>query len=199
MSNCSWIDIFLKVLLHFCVIKNDYLMVSLNSTLIYFFKATMEQVIVAPFFSLSDKHTGRTWSWSTCHSSLGSKTGCTYRGVAHGALTLKSSHAIKEWQVPEWVKDPPASAGEAGSIPGSGRPHGVGNSNPLQYSSLENSMDRGAWQATVHGVAESDTRTYKNKGMPDVPQVGGDISESHTLVPFDNTTNDTTTTNEGWQ
>ena len=169
-------------------------MASLKSTLIYFFKATMEQVTVAPFFSLSDKHTGRTWSWSTCHSSLGSETGRAYRGVAHGALTLKPSQAIKGLQVAEWIKDPPASAGEAGSIPGSGRPHGVGHSNPLQHSSLENPMDRGAWRATVHGVEESDTRTYKNKAMPDVPQVGGDISESHTLGPFD-----TTTTNEGWQ
>ena len=40
-----------------------------------------------------------------------------------------------------------------GSIPGSGRSPRVGNSNPLQYSCLENSIDRGAWQATVHGVA----------------------------------------------
>ncbi len=43
-------------------------------------------------------------------------------------------------------------------IPGSGRSPQVGNSNPLQYSCLENSMDRGTWQATVHGVTkESDT------------------------------------------
>ena len=61
------------------------------------------------------------------------------------------------------VKDPPANAegigmqGDAGLIPGSGRSPGEGNGNPLQYSCLENSMDRGAWQATVHGVAESQT------------------------------------------
>ena len=56
------------------------------------------------------------------------------------------------------VKNPPASAGIAGDvglIPGLGRSLGVGNGNPLQYSSLENSMDRGAWQATVHGVTKS--------------------------------------------
>ena len=41
------------------------------------------------------------------------------------------------------------------SIPGSGRSPGEGNGNPLQYSCLENSMDRGVWQATVHGVAKS--------------------------------------------
>ena len=40
-------------------------------------------------------------------------------------------------------------------IPGEGRTHGKGNGNPLQYSCLENSMDRGAWWATVHGVAKT--------------------------------------------
>ena len=46
---------------------------------------------------------------------------------------------------------------ETVSIPGSGRSPGEGNGNSLQYSCLKNSTDRGAWQATVHGVAESDT------------------------------------------
>ena len=45
-----------------------------------------------------------------------------------------------------------------GSIPGLGRSPGGGHGNPLQYSLLENPMDRGAWQATVHGVAKSQTR-----------------------------------------
>ena len=59
------------------------------------------------------------------------------------------------------VKNPPASAGDAGdlgSIPGSGRSPGEGNGNPLQYSCLKNPMDRGAWGATVHGVAKSRTQ-----------------------------------------
>ena len=53
------------------------------------------------------------------------------------------------------VKNPPVSAADAGSLPGLGRSPGEGNGNPLQYSCLENSTVRGAWWATVHGVAKS--------------------------------------------
>ena len=56
------------------------------------------------------------------------------------------------------VKNPPANSdttGDTGSIPRWGRSPGGGNSNPLQYSCLENPMDRGAWQATVCGVTNS--------------------------------------------
>ena len=49
-------------------------------------------------------------------------------------------------------KESACNAGHLGLIPGSGRSPGEGNGNPLQYSCLENPMDRGAWQATVHGV-----------------------------------------------
>ena len=55
-------------------------------------------------------------------------------------------------------KESVSSAGDPGLIPGSGRFSGEGNGNPLQYSCLENPMDGGAWQATVHGVAKSRTR-----------------------------------------
>ena len=55
-------------------------------------------------------------------------------------------------------KNPPAIAGNAGLISGSGRSPGAGNDCPLQYSCLENWMDRGAWWATVHGVTKSPTR-----------------------------------------
>ena len=55
------------------------------------------------------------------------------------------------------VKASAWNAGEPGSIPGLGRSPGEGNGNPLQYSSLENSMDGGAWWATVHGVTKSQT------------------------------------------
>ena len=63
---------------------------------------------------------------------------------------------------PRWcsvVQKPRANAGDerdTGSVPGSGRSPGEGNGNSLQCSCLENSMDRGAWRATVHGVTESD-------------------------------------------
>ena len=52
------------------------------------------------------------------------------------------------------VNNLPANAGDMGSIPGSGRSPGEGNGKPLQYSSLENPMDRGDWQAIVHGVTK---------------------------------------------
>ena len=61
--------------------------------------------------------------------------------------------------VAQWVKNPPViqetsfNAEDLGSIPGLGKYTGEGNGNPLQYSCLRNPMNRGAWQATVHGVA----------------------------------------------
>ena len=56
------------------------------------------------------------------------------------------------------VKASASNAGDLGSVPGSGRSPGEGNDNPLQYSCLENPMDGGALQATIHGVAKSQTR-----------------------------------------
>ena len=57
-------------------------------------------------------------------------------------------------QVARVVKNPPGNAGDLGLIPGSGRSPGEGNGNPLQYSCLENFMDRGAWEAMFHRVAK---------------------------------------------
>ena len=54
------------------------------------------------------------------------------------------------------VKNLPANAGDSGSIPGPEKAFGEGNGKPLQFSCLENPMDRGSWSATVHGVAELD-------------------------------------------
>ena len=57
------------------------------------------------------------------------------------------------------VKNPTANAGDAGSIPGSGRSPEGGNGYTLQYSCLENPMDRGAWRAIVHGVTKESDMT----------------------------------------
>ena len=56
------------------------------------------------------------------------------------------------------IKESAHNEGNLGSIPGLGRSPGEGHGNPLQYSCLENSMDRGAWQAVVHGVTKHQTR-----------------------------------------
>ena len=67
------------------------------------------------------------------------------------------------------VKNPPANVGDVGLIPGSGRSPGGGNGNPLQYSCLENPMERGAWWAIVHGVTRSwtqlNTHTHVHTSM----------------------------------
>ena len=62
------------------------------------------------------------------------------------------------------------NAGDPGSIPGLGRSPGEGNANPLQHSCLENPMDRGAWWATVHGVAKSRTRLSDFTSLRSVSQ-----------------------------
>ena len=69
-------------------------------------------------------------------------------------------HPNEGFPVGAVVKNPRANAGDARDmdlIPGLGRSPGGGHGNPLQYSCLENSMDRGAWQAIVHGVTKSRT------------------------------------------
>ena len=67
---------------------------------------------------------------------------------------------LEQWDFPGGSdgKDSAYNAGDPGLILGWGRSPGEGNGNPLQYSCLENPMDRGAWGATVHGVTESQTR-----------------------------------------
>ena len=65
---------------------------------------------------------------------------------------------MKRTSLVAWmIKNLPALGGDLGSIRGSRRSPGEGNGNPLQFACLENSMDRGARRATVHGVTESDT------------------------------------------
>ena len=64
------------------------------------------------------------------------------------------------------VKNPHANTGDTGSIPGLGGSPGEGNGKPLQYSCRENSMARGGWWATVHGVAELDTSESSTQQAP---------------------------------
>ena len=82
--------------------------------------------------------------------------GCFHSAKHLGVLQLPRDSVVKKKK-----KNLPANAGDAGDaglIPGPGRSPGGGNGNPLQYSCLENPLDRGAWQATVHGhLKESDT------------------------------------------
>ena len=73
--------------------------------------------------------------------------------IIHMGLTKKLGAS----QVVLMVKNLPANAGDNGLIPGLGRSPGGGHGNPLQYSCLENPMDRGAWWAMVHSVAKSRT------------------------------------------
>ena len=64
------------------------------------------------------------------------------------------------------IKNLPANAGDADSIPGLGRSPGEGNGNPLQYSCLGNHMDRGAWQVTVHGDRKELDMTEHEASLP---------------------------------
>ena len=79
--------------------------------------------------------------------------------VSHRKLMMESS-LLMGFSVGINGKESTCNAGDTrdtGSIPGSGRSPGERNGNPLQYSCLENSMDRGTWQVTVHGVTKSQT------------------------------------------
>ena len=67
-------------------------------------------------------------------------------------------HLVQGFPGGSAVRNPPANAGDVGSIPGQGRSPGEGNGNPLQYSYLGNPMDRGEWWVTVQGIAKSQTR-----------------------------------------
>ena len=78
--------------------------------------------------------------------------------VSYDVLCITTVHECTS-QVAPVVKNPPTNVGDSGSIPGSGRSPGGGQGNPLQYSCLENPLDRGAWRATVHRVTQSWTRS----------------------------------------
>ena len=74
-------------------------------------------------------------------------------------------------------KESACNAGDLASIPGSGRSSEKGNGNPLQCSCLENFMDRGAWRATVHGIAKSQTR------LPPPRDFGGETNIQSVATP----------------
>ena len=88
--------------------------------------------------------------------------------LEHLSVSINNNHTSEKaywlWYyqsgLPRWFsgKESTYQAGDWGSIAGLGRSLGEGNGNPLQYSCLGNSMDWGSWQATVHGVAKSQTR-----------------------------------------
>ena len=73
--------------------------------------------------------------------------------ITHSVYVFESTYE----NINSVVKNLSANSGDVSMILGLGRSPGGGNGNPLQYSCLENSMDRGAWQATVYGVAKSQT------------------------------------------
>ena len=80
--------------------------------------------------------------------------------VGHDCSDLAAAAVVSPSGLPQWLsgQEPACNAGDLGLIPGSGISPGGGHGNPLQYSCMENPMDRGAWWATVHGVAKSQTR-----------------------------------------
>ena len=93
-------------------------------------------------------------SWFTYCWSL------AWRILSTALLAGESAQLYGSWGLPGGSvdKDSACNAGELDLIPRSGRPPGEGNGNPLQYSCLENSMDKVTWRATVHGVAKSWTQ-----------------------------------------
>ena len=84
--------------------------------------------------------------------------GCRRQNSSSFSQLSGQLSSIGASQVALVVKNLPATAGDVGLIPGLGRSPGGGHINPLQYSCLENPMNRGIWQATVHGVAKSQTQ-----------------------------------------
>ena len=92
----------------------------------------------------------------------GSLVGCRLWGRTESDTTeaMQQQQQTNRYasQMAEMVKNLPANMGDLGSIPGLGRSAEEGNGNPLQYSCLENSMDRETWRATVHGIAKRQTQ-----------------------------------------
>ena len=108
-----------------------------------------------------------------------------------GQPTIVSTYCVPEgFPGGSVVRNPPASAGDSrdrGSTPGLGRSPGGEHGNPLQYSCLENPLDRGAWRATVHGVAKSRTRLSNKTAATNVCQTldtSARVLNRHVLLVF---------------
>ena len=123
------------------------------------------------FFS----HNCREWNYTDAPKILiplvcASHEIAAFQGQPGPCIGWMPVQSVAEMSIPRGsvVKNPAANAGDLGSIPGPGRSPGGGNDNPLQYSCLENPMDRGGWQATGHGVAKSQTRLGTHPRLAEV-------------------------------
>ena len=96
----------------------------------------------------------------TFFNSMERQKGKTYTSDKQLVIDLEGVTCYMGFSGDTMVKNLPVNAGDSkdsGLIPGSGKSPGIGNGNLLQYSCLENSMDRGDWRATVHGISKSQT------------------------------------------
>ena len=111
----------------------------------------MEVILASPTIAVFPRT-----AFSIGHSSLGHSI--LPPGLLPPVASLGSTLLEMTSPVAQTVYNPPANAGDSGSIPGSGGSPGEGNGHPPQYSWLENSMERGAWWTKIHGVSKSQTR-----------------------------------------
>ena len=102
--------------------------------------------------------TGLLHPWDFPGKSTGVGGRCLLQGRHCWLVSGQGRARLRTLSISSSKKGPPADAGDVGLIPGSGRFPGGGNGSPLQHSGLENPMDRGAWWATVRGVAKSQAR-----------------------------------------
>ena len=130
------------------------------------YKAALEGKLGFVFWSLMSQRGNQTFregQWQaqghTAGPSQGQRAGLGLLLLPGATVnTCAKKNSLGTSLVAQTVKNSPANAGDVGSNPGLGRSSGERNGNPLQYSCLEKSMDREAWQSTVHGVARSKRR-----------------------------------------